>query len=138
MTFKRIIASLALVVSVSGLVTVTTPTVVSAVCPNQTFLTFPMWHRNLDLDDNCAVKLNPGVSLNVIWVVVLNIIEMIIQAFAYLALGYILWNALKYVRSQGNSSQVGAAKEGILQASIGLFIALASVAIVRYIQGLVV
>jgi hypothetical protein len=124
--------------ALSGLVTLTTPTTVSAVCSAQTFLTFPVWYRGLTLDSNCSLNIAGANLQHTIFLIVLNVVEMIVQAFAYLALGYILWNALKYIRSQGQSAQISAAKDGILQASLGLFVALASVAIVRFIQGLVV
>lgn len=97
----------------------------------QYVLTFPAWYRGLT-DSSCQVQIN---ELNDFVTIPLNIIEIFIQAVAYAATGFIIWGGFKYMKSQGEPNKISEAKAAILQAVIGLVIALTSVAIVRFIQG---
>lgn len=95
-------------------------------------LTFPTWYRGLDFDERtCNPKLT---ELNDIWKIVLNLVEMLIQIVGYVAAGYIVWGGFKYIKSQGNSQNIASAKTTIMNAAIGLGIALSSVAIVNFVS----
>lgn len=105
-----------------------------AACPPGVFLTFPTWYKGLPQDPtSCAVKI---AALNDIWVIVLNLVEILLQVSGYVAAGFIIWGGFKYMKSQGNPQNIASAKSTIMDASIGLGIALSSVAIVRYVAGL--
>lgn len=68
-------------------------------------------------------------------IIPLNIVNILIQAVAYAALGYIIWAGFKYMKSQGDPGKISEAKSAIQQAIIGLVISLAAVAIVEFIAG---
>lgn len=106
-----------------------------AACPERAFFTFPVWYKGLTVDDNCNIS---EFKLNDVWIIVMNGVEILIQVVAYVASGFVLWGGFKYIKSEGDPGKISEAKEAILQAVIGLVIALASVAIVEFIQARII
>lgn len=93
--------------------------------------TFPKWYKGLP--GSCA---KPEIrQLNDFWVIVLNLVEVLLQAVAYVAAGFLVWGGFKYIKSQGDPGKISEAKMAIINAIIGLVIAMASVAIVDFVQG---
>jgi hypothetical protein len=98
---------------------------------NGRFLTLPTWYRGLDFDSTtCTVKLS---GLNDIWKIALNLIEIMLQVAGYVAGGYMVWGGFKYIKSQGNPQNIASAKGTLMNAAIGLGIALSSVGIVNFV-----
>ena len=114
----------------SLLVAVQLPAAASAAC-NERLFTFPNWYKGL-VTGNCEVQIT---KLTDFWVIVLNVIEIGFQLIAYFAVGYIIWGGFKYIKSEGNPSKVGEAKQTILYAIIGLGLALSSTALVSFVSG---
>ena len=79
---------------------------------------------------NAAVKIT---SFNDIWLIVLPLLEDFIRAGGYIAVGFIFWGGIKYIKSQGNSSETGQAVDIIRNAIIGLLWVVLSVAIVEFV-----
>ena len=114
------------------------------------FLTFPTWYRGLTTGD-CKIKSPSELSgpedqklSKFIWTIVtiiaepnelLNVIDIIIQLVAYIATGYVLWGGFTYLTSTGRPEKIKRAKEMILNAVIGLVIAIAAIAVVGYAAG---
>lgn len=105
----------------------------SAACQKRVF-TFPTWYNGV-VDGECNIKIRDPVQL---WVIVMNGIEILLQVVAYAAAGFIIWGGFKYIKSEGDPGKISEAKSAILNAVIGLVIALASVAIVQFIQGRII
>lgn len=101
-----------------------------AACRERVF-TFPTWYNGV-VDSGCDIKID---KLNDFWVIVMNFVEILLQLVAYVAAGYIIWGGFKYIKSEGDPGKISEAKAAIMNAIIGLVIALASVAIVQFIQG---
>lgn len=97
-------------------------------------LTFPMWYKGV-VDSDCEIKIT---KLNDFWVIVMNFVEILIQLVAYVSAGYIIWGGFKYIKSEGDPSKISEAKSAIMNAVFGLVIALASVAIVEFLQGRII
>lgn len=104
-------------------------------------LTFPNWYRgvyqNITLPgggNNCI--LFPNSNINALWVVVSNIVEIIIQAVGYAAVGFTIFGGFKYLTSQGESAAIQAAKQTITRAIVGLVISIVSVLILNLIVGI--
>lgn len=129
MRFQFALLTLATMLSFS--VATPLPDTARAACA-QNVLTFPVWYKGLKLGADCTIS---EFALNDFWVVVLNGVEILLQAAAYVATGFILWGGFKYIKSQGDPGKISEAKMAIINAIIGLVIALASVAIVDFIQG---
>lgn len=103
-------------------------------CTTGHVLTFPVWYRNLAQNPRtCTVQIT---KLNDVWTIALNLLEILLQVSGYVAAGFITWGGFKYMKAQGNPQSIASAKSTILDASIGLGIALTSVAIVNYVSGL--
>jgi hypothetical protein len=116
--------------------TVAIPTQVSAACDDRV-LGVPPWYRGLTNGD-CSIK-SPndvgGIS-NFIWKIVLNVIEMALVVVAYIAAFFILYGGFLYITGGGNASQVEKAQKSILNAVIGLIIAMGSIAVTNFIFSL--
>ena len=110
-------------------------------CENATFLTLPAWYNGLatysEAEAECSIN-SPndagGVS-NFVWIIVLNVVEMLLRAAAYAAVAFIIYGGYKYMISAGSSDGMVAARKTIMNACIGLIISLAAVAIVNTISG---
>ena len=94
-------------------------------------LTFPLWQNGLP--GTCS---DPKLEkLNDFWVIVMNGIEILLQVVAYVSIGFIIWGGFKYIKSEGDPGKISEAKMAIINAIIGLVIALTSVALVQFVQG---
>lgn len=105
---------------------------VSAACGGE-LLTFPAWHDGLSrsVGAGCELKIT---KLNDLWVIALNIVEILLQAVAYAATGFLVWGGFKYMKARGDPSRIQNAKDAITNAIVGLGVALSSVAIVNLIS----
>jgi hypothetical protein len=124
-----LVASFAMI---AGLV-VMTPATTHAAC-NTRFLTFPTWYNGLT-DGNCQINSpeKEGGIQKFILKIALNFLDIMFQAVAYITVGYILWGGFKYVTSFGESSDIVLARQRILNAIIGLVIAMVAAGIVNYV-----
>lgn len=102
-------------------------------CAGTAILTFKNWDSGLACNNGAPDLTQTG--LNGIWIIVLNIIDDVIQGMGYVAVGFIVWGGIKYMKSQGDPSQLNESRDTILNAVIGLGIVLASVAIVNFVSG---
>ena len=134
------VVSLFIVFASVGVVTIAAPAPIAMAKPTgckSTFLTFPAWYRGL-LDSNCNIKApddtkgGAGLS-NFIWHIVLNVLEIVLQLVAYLAVGYVIYGGFKYLTSTGFPDRTASARKIILNAIIGLILSMLSVAIVNLI-----
>jgi hypothetical protein len=107
---------------------------VSAATCNSSVLAYPAWYNGLQCDKG-VVQIT---EINQIWVIVLNVVQWIIITVGYVTLGMIIWGGFQYITGQGESSKIEAAKSTLLNAIIGLVIALAAVLIVQTIKTAVV
>lgn len=134
---------IALSISLSGLLLASAPQAASAVSPltftakswsqcTSNFLGFPPWYRYIPMTADCAPKIT---KISQVWVIALNIIDMMIRAAGIIAVAFIMWGGFKYIKSQGEPSALADAKTVILNSVIGLVMVIASVAIVQYVAG---
>jgi hypothetical protein len=138
-TSKKIrlwLAAMVFAASTGGvLVTTALPQTVNAAC-SQRLLTFPAWYKGLTTD-RCDIK-SPkdagGLSV-FIWTIALNIIDMALQAVGYISVGFIIRGGFKYMTAIGEPAEVAKAKKIIMDAVIGLVIAVFSVAFVNFVSG---
>lgn len=103
-----------------------TPTGVAA------FLNFKSWDAYLCKDAHGVPQFT---AVDDIWKVALVVIDFIARVSGYLAVGFIIWGGVKYLKSQGEPSETGAARQIITNALMGLVICIISVAIVQFIAG---
>ena len=96
-------------------------------------LTFPALHDGLSSSSGSGCTLT-FTKLNDLWIIALNVVEILLQTVAYAATGFLVWGGFKYMKARGDPSRIQNAKDAITNAIIGLGISLSSVAIVNLIS----
>lgn len=139
--FLNIIVGAAFIFLVaSPVMAVTAPVVepVSADC-DSSLLGIPPWYRGLTTGSDCAIVSpnNVGGIENFIWRIVLNVIQMGLVIVAYIAVFFIIYGGFLFITGGSNPSQVEKARKSILNAVVGLVIALAAIAVTNFIFGII-
>src|SRR6266568_644542 len=84
------------------------------------FFGFQPWYAYI-----CNNQGEPQITkLSDIWLIVLPIVGDGVTLAGYLAAIFILWGGIKYVKSRGNPSETAAAQATILNAVVGLVLAI--------------
>lgn len=110
-------------------------------CVAHGFLTFPAWYRGLT-DGNCNI-VSPGdgagqVSLqNYIWVIVLNVIEIVLQLIAYITVAMVIYAGFLFMTGGGEPAKMVQARKTALTAVIGLGVSSVSIGAVNLILRLI-
>ena len=149
---KKIFIILAIISSVSTFLLLPSQPVYAATnnC-ERTFLGFPVWFRGLTVSNtNCELKrldkespdfaeITDKSKILPIYIgkIVLNVVEMLLMAVGYVAVGFILYGGFMYLTSGGNAENVKKAKSAITGAVIGLVICLTAIIIVNFIFGVI-
>lgn len=113
----------------------------AAACSTGTVMGFPRWYRGLTVTTEtlttglggqiCKVEAPTDDFQAFVVQIVLNVVDIAMVAVGYIALGFILLGGFQFILSLGSSDKMAAARTTILNASIGLVIAISAVAIVR-------
>lgn len=101
-----------------------------AACGGPSFFFIEHWSTNLCEGDQVIIDDINDFLLLAFWAV-----DSILKLSAYVAVGFLIWGAIKYIKGQGEPGELASAKNTIVQALIGLVIAIASVAIVHFVEG---
>lgn len=127
----------ALFIAAPVMTTITPQPAAAAVCNEDRVLGIPPWFRGLVKEDgNQCVVIEPaavGGLQQFIWKIVLNIIDMALVIVGYIAVFFILFGGFQFITGGSSPDQVSKARKTILNAVIGLTIALASIGIVNLI-----
>jgi len=114
--------------------------VVPSTCPGASglanFLNFPTWWEFLpsmpDANNICA----PAVTgLNDVWLIVAAVTDILLRIAAIAAVSMIVYGGFQFVTSNGNSDQANKAKTTVLNALIGLVIAVSASVVIRFVAG---
>lgn len=106
------------------------PIFLADACTKQTLL--PDLWRGLRTGGNCEVEIN---SIYDVRNLIANGIEIALTIAVFVAVGFIIYGGFRYIISSGDPSGVKKAKETIVNAIIGLVLAMLSFGIVRFITG---
>ena len=144
---KKLLVIALLSVSFMGTVVLVNPTKaraeVAAGCDGSSkFLGFPTWYKYLDVGeengDPCAIQLPKDTEGNADWSraaprIGLAIIDILLRLATLAALGFVIYGGFRYITSQGEPDATASARQTILNAVIGLIIALLSSGIVAFV-----
>jgi len=156
--FTSLIASFLIALTVAGVAPITmTFATTKADCTkgvyllpgaNDAFSSFPAWYNGLLVNDptdasSCVVgspqnfvsKSDPTGVSTFIWTIVLNVIQCLTQAAGYIAAIFIIYGGLQFIMNGGDSNTVAKGRVTILNAVIGLVIALVATTIIKFILG---
>ncbi len=111
--------------------------VFAAPCPGGNFLGFPTWYKYLDgvTDPNTGLCSPRMAGLNDVWLVLAALIEILLRVAALLAVGLVIYGGISYMTSNGEPDATTKARHTIINALIGLGIAISAGAIVGFIAG---
>lgn len=102
-------------------------------CKGGDFFGFPTWYKYLD-GTGTGADCNPVItSINDIWLIVLAIIEILIRLAAIAAIVYIVYGGIRLTASRGNPDKIASARTAIIDAIVGLLIAIIAIALVNFI-----
>lgn len=102
----------------------------AAACNVSGPLDFPTWYTYLPCASNGQPELNAILD---IWLILAAIIEILLRIAALLAVGYVIYGGIQFITSQGEPEKIAHARGTVLNAIIGLIIAVISAAVVSYI-----
>ena len=116
------------------------PQVASAACQKQDqVLGVTTWYRGLQKGADCSVAIPTSSGspdfVKFVTMVALNIVQAGLAIVAYVAIFFIIKGGFMYMTSAGSSDGMAGAKKTIMNAVIGLVIALLSASIVNAIAG---
>lgn len=113
-------------------------------CSTKGFFGIPPWYKYLvntgimasnQVTGACELKgsLSPDNWIEVITLVGLAVLDMALRLAGLVAVGFIIWGGIQYVVSQGDPSKTKDAQQTIINALVGLAIALVATALVSFI-----
>lgn len=97
------------------------------------FLGFPTWYEYIHKANDCSTIQIHGLSD--IWLVVAAIIEILLRVAGLFAVLFVMYGGFQYITSQAEPEKVNRAKNTIINALIGLVIAILASVIVNFIAG---
>ncbi|HSX36630.1 MAG TPA: hypothetical protein VLG13_00710 [Patescibacteria group bacterium] len=103
-------------------------------CGGSSFLGFPTWYKYLPskVDSNglCSPQLG---SISDIWLIVAAVIEILLRVAALAAVVFVIVGGVRYIASQGNPDDTTQARNTIINALIGLLIAVMAAVFINFI-----
>lgn len=104
-------------------------------CGGGNFLIFPKWHKYLPAAPNTSPCSPQIASLSDVWLIVAAIIEILLRVAAIIAVIFVIYAGFSYVTSQGDPESTARAKSTLVNALVGLAIAVTAAAIVSFVAG---
>lgn len=96
----------------------------------------PKWYEYLkgvrEKGGNCAPQLT---GINDIWLVLLAVTDILLRVAVIVAIVFVLIGGFKYITSRANPDKTTAARNTVIDALIGLVIAVVSIAVVSFVAG---
>jgi ABC-type Fe3+ transport system permease subunit len=100
------------------------------------FLGLPKWYQYLDgvreAGGNCAPKLG---GINDIWLIGLAVVDILLRVVVLVAIAFILIGGFYYITSRANPDKTKNARNTVIDALIGLTIAVVAIAVISFVAG---
>jgi hypothetical protein len=100
------------------------------------FFGIPHWYKYLpgvtDPTGACIPRIQ---SINDLWLIAAGVIDILLRIAVLLAIGFIVWAGIKFITSQGEPDKTKQARDIILDAIIGLAIAIVAATLVSFVAG---
>jgi len=110
--------------------------------PGGSFLGFKTWYAYLegetDALGNCIpqaiTRTSDGtIVFGDIWLIALALVDTIIRIAALVAIGFVIYGGIEMITSNGNPEQINKARNTIINAVVGLVIAIAAAGIISFL-----
>lgn len=92
-------------------------------------LGIPTWYEGLPCSNNSP---SPN-SLNDLWIIVANIIDILIFVASIAAVFFIVYGGIKFITSQGQPDKIASARQTLIYAAAGLIISIIARVVVQYV-----
>ncbi len=102
-------------------------------CSGGDFLIFPKWYKYLPSVsgvDPCTPQVS---SLTDIWLIVAAVIEVLLRIAAIMAVVFVIYAGFSYTTSQGDPEATGRAKSTLVNALVGLAVAVTAAITVSFL-----
>jgi len=101
------------------------------------FLGFPTWYEYLNgTTDSATGACSPAITgLSDIWLIVAAVIEILLRVAALVAVGFVIFGGVEFLTSQGEPDKTNKARQTLINALVGLVIAVLAAVIVNFIAG---
>ncbi len=108
-------------------------------CASKDFFGLPRWYKYLKVVPvsdaqtqitSCTAQLN---SVSDIWLIVAAVIEILLRIATIVAIGFVVWGGIQFIISQGEPDKTHRARSTVINALIGLVIAVAATTIVSFV-----
>ncbi len=99
------------------------------------FLKFPTWYKYLDstrVANKCTVIFSFPDDFGKI---LLAVVEILLRVGALVAVGFVIYGGFQYITSQGEPDRASSARGTIINAIIGLVIAIIATTVVSFVAG---
>lgn len=102
------------------------------------FFSLPTWYQYLELrhDPLGKCELAPMTTeefIKSLPLIAVAAVEILLRLAALVAIGYIIWGGIQYVIAQGEADRLKKARQTIINALIGLVIAMISTGLVAFV-----
>lgn len=107
----------------------------AASCPTKGIKILPSWYKYIEgeqVGKTCELKFQFPDDIGAI---LLAMVEILLRLGAIVAVGFVIYGGFMYMTSQGEPDKAAAARTTILNALIGLVLAILATAIVSFIGG---
>lgn len=103
----------------------------SGECKDSFVFGFPTWYKYLPKRDvaTCQPMIEEPQQIILI---LFAVVEAVIRAAAFIAFGYLIYGGFKYITSQGSPEGTKNAKDTIINAVVGLVIALMAIPLISF------
>jgi len=105
-------------------------------CYSNSFFGFPHWYQYLDVDKSNATKTCQVINFDFpgdLTLVAMAVLDMALRLAGMVAVGFVIYGAIQYVTSRGEPDGVKNAQNTIINALVGLTIAVLASGVVRFI-----
>jgi hypothetical protein len=107
-------------------------------CKDATFFGIPSWYKylikaNLMIDDGMGCVLAQNFKIQDISLIALALVDVALRIAALVAVGYVIYGGVQFVAAQGEADKAKKARQTIINALIGLVIAMMSTGLVAFI-----
>jgi ABC-type Fe3+ transport system permease subunit len=106
----------------------------AAACGNPSFFGLPTWYKYLqkskDSLGNCKIVI---VHINDYWLIGLGVIDILLRLIGLISVGFVIYGGIKYIISQGEPDNTRQAQHTIINALIGLALALVASGLVAFV-----
>lgn len=113
-------------------------------CAKEDFLGFPTWYKGLVNTSDCTMMSPEGAFpgdnralAKYIWKIALNVLEIVLRVIGIIAVAFMIYGGFLYLTSSGSPEKAASAMKTIVNASVGLIIALGVTALKNLIWGVI-